>query len=113
MIKVVITKVDKLRIQEDGSNQLSVTFDLMNGEEVVAERSLGFAYGTTLPEIKNELIKYAKSHKVEMENRDKNKEFEEQEEIADQAIEKLTGQEFSEEDEEEEIEVEDKDEEEE
>lgn len=110
MIKIKVLSIEKQNVQESNTNQLSVRFQIIevldDQETVLEEQKHGFVYGTTLPEIRNELRKVARAYQQDMETKEANKEFEAQDLEASEVIEGLKDAEFLSDEEDEELESE-------
>lgn len=99
MVSIHITEVKKIDLA-DNTRQIEVAFDILDEEgELIDARKLGFEFGLTIADIKNELIKYAKTFNKEIEDRVANAAKEAEEKKADEAIADLPDLEVSSEDE--------------
>ena len=98
MVSIKVKTVKKTDLA-DNTRQIEVAFDIVDEEgKLLVERKLGFPFGLTTTDIKNELIKYAKTYNREMEDRVTNAVKEAEEKKADEAISDLPDLEVSSED---------------
>lgn len=96
MVKIAITGSEKLLVQADNSYQISVAFDILDeAGEKLAERVLGFPFGITPAEVKNELIKFARTYEDDRQRSVANADFEAQQAQADEVIASVDGLEIS------------------
>lgn len=64
-MKAIITKVEPLTIQQDGSRLLDVAFDIVEGEEVIDAKHYGFPLDATAEQIREEVTQYVTNYERE------------------------------------------------
>lgn len=65
-LKAKIKVVSKETDMETGNNYLSVSFDILAEEEVIAERKIAMPVETTKEELTAELLKYVATHEADL-----------------------------------------------
>lgn len=97
MFTLKVVKSEKLFSQADNSDILNVEISVLDedGQEVEV-RKLGFAITLTEEEVKAELQKFTDTYNLDARQKEANKEHEKAQKNADEVIEALTGESFSE-----------------
>lgn len=91
MISVSITKSEKITVQYDGSELLSVEFDVMKDGEFKAHYAHGFPLNTTAEEIREYFKNYCTNENANEERAAQNAEREAALKQADETIEEVQG----------------------
>lgn len=95
MYTSVITKAEKVTLQEDSSLFLDVKFDVLEDGIVVDTKKLAFAPDTSSEDILDEIRSYTKNYEAEIEFATVNAEKDEVLAEADATIESIIGQEVT------------------
>ena len=97
MFTLEVLKVEKLFSQADNSDILNVEAQILDedGKEVEV-RKLGFPISLTEDEVKEELQKFINTYNLEVRQKEANAEHDAEQANADEVIEALTGESFSE-----------------
>lgn len=94
IIDAHITSVTTETLVEDNSRFLDVIFDILQDDEVIATRKLGFPLDAPQEEIEQEVKKTAQGYKADLLLAESRKEQEETEAQAQEVIESLTNKEL-------------------
>lgn len=88
--------ISKDEVIATGELFLSVTADIYEGEKLMEVKKYGFPFNTSPEDIKNEIKKSLSTLRSEIDQREKNKERDALDQMADKAIEEVTGLEIEE-----------------
>lgn len=91
MYTLKVTESKKSSLIEDNSSFVQVNFDILNGENVIDSRSLGFDLGTDAKTIKMALKKYIANYNAEAEMAITNKERDASEAKGDKTVQAIAG----------------------
>lgn len=89
-----ITGITKETLVEDGSQFLDVRFYILEGDEVLTTRKLGFPLDTPEDVIREEVKKTAQGYKADLALKEFRKDQDELDSMADKTIESLTNKEI-------------------
>jgi hypothetical protein len=89
-------KIVKDQVILTGELFLDVTADIYDGDTLIETKKYGFSFGTSAEEIKAAITKSLATMRLEIEQKEKNKDRDALEKHADEAIEELSGLEITE-----------------
>ncbi len=89
MYTLEIKDITKETSVETGERFLAVNFEILDKNDVIFTKSVGFPMGTELEEIKIELEKHLENFKLEVENKGKQAIIDKEDKNADNIIEEL------------------------